>query len=380
MANLLELIGADGGALKKQATTNGGEYSGTCPFCGYEWWTFRVWPETGRYWCRRCEKSGDAIQYLRDRRGLSFIEACEYLGHDPGPRKEQPRTAPAAWVPREATAPAAVWQERARAFLAGAVETLWTHYGDKARAWLRDKKGLHDATIRGACLGLNLADKYEPRATWGLDLQNKEDGKEKKLWLPAGLVIPWVVNGDLQRLRFRRSDPGDGARYVLVSGSSSAPMTLSLERGAAVIAESELDGLLLNQEAGDLCAVVALGTATAKPDTATHKALKAAAVLLVALDTDEAGAKASWKFWPDTYGTKARRWPTVKGKDASEARLNGLDLRTWVIAGLFGNEERFERFCIQTIDGRLSDIEAISNLLMTGGGGSNKAKNNSSLD
>ncbi|MFZ2419265.1 MAG: hypothetical protein WAW22_12200, partial [Smithellaceae bacterium] len=108
---------------------------------------------------------------------------------------------------------------------------------------------------------------------------------------------------------------------------------------------------------------VALGSAQAKPDMSTHGALKAAAVLLVALDADEAGAKASWKFWPDTYGTKARRWPTVKGKDASEARLNGLDLRAWIIAGLFGNEERFERFCIQTIDDGMTDGEALSSAI-----------------
>jgi len=211
-------------------------------------------------------------------------------------------------------------------------------------------------------LGLNLADKSEPRATWGLDLQNKEDGTEKKQWLPAGLVIPWVVNGDVQRLRFRRSDPGDGARYVTASGSSMAPAAWNLERGAAVIVESELDGLLLSQEAGDLCAIMALGSATNKANKESHELLRAMPIILISLDTDAAGAKAAWKFWPDTYGTKARRWPTVKGKDASEARLNGLDLRTWIIAGLFGNEERFERFCIQTIDGRLSDIEAISNL------------------
>ena len=224
---------------------------------------------------------------------------------------------------------------------------------------MRLEKGLNDATIKGAGLGFNPADKYEPRATWGLDPAIKEDGTEKKQWVPAGLVIPQVVNGDVHRLRIRRDEPGDGARYVIVSGSGTTPAAWNLERAAAVIVESELDGLLLNQEVGDLCAVVALGTATHKPDTATHKALKAAAVLLVALDTDEAGAKASWKFWPDTYGTKARRWPTVKGKDASEARLNGLGLRAWVIAGLFGSEERFERFCIQTIDGGMTDAEAL---------------------
>ena len=54
-----------------------------------------------------------------------------------------------------------------------------------------------------------------------------------------------------------------------------------------------------------------------------------------------------------------QRWPCLKGKDPSEAKLNGLDLRTWVIAGIFETEEQFERFCIQTIDGGLSDREAI---------------------
>jgi len=354
--NLLDLIGADGVKLKKYGAT----YRGRCPFHdGKTETSLLVDADAGKYHCFGCDMHGDAIQWLRERRGLSFLEACEYLGHDSGPRKEQPRTAPAAWEPREATAPAAIWQERARVFLDGAIDTLWSERGAKLRAWLRTEKGLHDATIKGACLGLNLADKSEPRATWGLDIQRKEDGTDKKLWLPAGLVIPWVVNGDVHRLRIRRNDPGDGPRYVIVSGSGTAPATWNLERAAAVIVESELDGLLLSQETGDFCAVVALGSATSKTNKESHDLLRAMPIILVALDTDEAGAKAAWKFWPDTYGKAARRWPTVKGKDASEARLNGLDLRAWVIAGLFGNEERFERFCIQTIDGGMTDAEAL---------------------
>ena len=246
--NLLDLIGADGVKLKKYGAT----YRGRCPFHdGKTETSLLVDADAGKYHCFGCDMHGDAIQWLRERRGLSFLEACEYLGHDSGPRKEQPRTAPAAWEPREATAPAAIWQERARVFLDGAIDTLWSERGAKLRAWLRTEKGLHDATIKGACLGLNLADKSEPRATWGLDIQRKEDGTDKKLWLPAGLVIPWVVNGDVHWLRIRRSDPGDGARYVTASGSSMAPATWNLERAAAVIVESELDGLLLSQEAGD---------------------------------------------------------------------------------------------------------------------------------
>lgn len=360
--NILDLIEADGSTLRKVATTNGGEYAGACPWCGGRD-RFRVWPEQddGRFWCRGCGKSGDSIQYLREKRGLSFADACRYLDHDPGPRKDKPR--PATWEPKEATAPGAAWQERARAFLDGAIGCLWSDRGAKMRAWLRDEKGLSDATIKKACLGLTLADKSEPRATWGLSPLLKEDGTERRLWLPGGLVIPWIVGGDVHRLRVRRSEPGDGARYVIVSGSSSVPMVLNPDRAAAVIVESELDGLLLTQAAGDLCSVVAMGTATAKPDRATHEALTRAVCILISLDTDTAGARAAWTFWSKQYGKRAKRWPTVQGKDASDAMANGLDLWAWIIAGLFGTEGLFERFCIQTIDGGLSDGEALREMM-----------------
>ena len=357
MANLLDLLHGNGFTLKKQASTNGGEYAGACPWCGGND-RFRVWPRTGRYWCRGCGKAGDSIQYLRDRRGLSFIEACEYLGRDPGPRPSGPRPIPAAWEPREATAPPAEWQGRAKDFLAGAVETLWSEQGATMRAWLHDEKGLSDATIKEACLGYSLTDLTASGALWGLASGISGD-ESRKVWLPSGIVIPLIVNGAVNRLRIRRDNPGDGARYVIASGSSSAPMTLGHDRGAAVIVESELDGLLLSQEAGDLCAVMALGSATSKTNKESHELLRAMPVILISLDTDEAGAKAAWKFWPDTYGKAARRWPCIKGKDPSEAKLNGLDLRNWIIAGLFETEEQFERFCIQTIDGGLSDREVI---------------------
>lgn len=356
--NLKELIQTDGFTLKKQATTGGGEYAGACPWCGGND-RFRVWVESRRYWCRGCGKAGDAIQYLRERRGLSFLGACEYLGHDPGPRKDTARTAPTIWTPKESSTPSELWRTKAKAFLDRAIDTLWKPQGDTMRAWLHDKKGLNDATIKAACLGLALADTFEPRATWGLDPVIKDDGTERKQWIPAGLVIPLISKGDVLRLRIRRDDPGDGPRYVIVSGSSAAPLILNQDGGAGVIVESELDALLLNQAAGDFVFVVSMGTATARPVIQTHKLLKEAPLILIALDTDEAGAKAAWKFWPDTYGKAARRWPTIKGKDASDARLNGLDLRAWVLAGIFNTDAKLERFCIQTIEGKLSDRDAL---------------------
>ena len=357
--NILSLIGADGGTFHKVAGTNGGEFAGACPFCGGSD-RFKIWPEMDRYWCRGCDKAGDSIQYLREKRGLSFGDACKYLGHDPGPRTTGPRPTPPPWEPKDGTPPSAEWQAKARSFLDLVVSCLWSRHGDDTRRWLRDAKGLSNATIKAAELGFNPADRFEPRATWGLEPSLKADDTPHKQWIPAGLVIPLTIGGAVHRLRIRRNNPSGGARYVIVSGSSSAPMVLNPERAAAaVVVESELDGLLLNQDVGDLAGVVAMGTAQAKPDRTTHEALTAAAVILVSLDTDDAGAKASWAFWPATYPDKVKRWPCIGGKDPSEARATGLDLRSWILTGIFGTEVRFERFCIQTIDSLLIDRDAL---------------------
>jgi DNA primase len=70
-ADLYTLIGQDT-VLKKASGTHGGEYQGACPFCGGKD-RFRVWPNDTKpgWWCRMCEKGGDAIQYLREK-GYTF--------------------------------------------------------------------------------------------------------------------------------------------------------------------------------------------------------------------------------------------------------------------------------------------------------------------
>jgi hypothetical protein len=286
---------------------------------------------------------------------LSFREACGVVGREPGPRST-PRPATAAWKPKDKEAPPEVWQAKARAFLDDAIKALWTPAGAAVRRWLHDNKGLTETSIRKAMLGYASRDLYAPREAWALP-----DDK-KRVWIPAGLVIPYVVNDVVHRLRIRRTE-STGPRYVIVSGSSSAPMLLGADKAAAVVVESELDALLLAQAAGDLAAVVALGNAQAKPDIEAHKLLQNTPLILMGLDADEAGAKAAWDFWPQTYGPKARRWLSILGKDASEANQKGLSIRDWIIAGMFGDEDLFERFAIQTIDGGLSDGEAMKLLL-----------------
>src|SRR6266704_558561 len=67
--------------LTKVASSHNGEWAGNCPWCsGTD--RFRVWPFSTRshYWCRGCNKTGDAIQFLRDYCDMSFISACQELG------------------------------------------------------------------------------------------------------------------------------------------------------------------------------------------------------------------------------------------------------------------------------------------------------------
>lgn len=118
----------------------------------------------------------------------------------------------------------------------------------------------------------------------------------------------------------------------MASGSIMAPMVFWGNQTAVVIVESELDAILIAQEAGDLVAVVAMGSAQAKPGEGLHKRLSAAQRVFVALDADDAGGKAAWTFWKSYPGFK--RWPCVKGKDPNEQRLDGIPVRDWIEAAL----------------------------------------------
>ena len=343
--DLLDLIRADGIILKKAASTHGGEWAGPCPLCREGTDRLRVWPVLvgGRWWCRICGKSGDAIQYLIDVRGLSYPEACSALGIEVSKRGALTRSRSVEktlFVPRETITPCPLWQEKARTFLEFAVRTMrMDTAGARARRFLR-RRGLADQTIDDAGLGWNPVDLYHDRASWGLPPEMKDNGRLKRLWLPAGLVIPCIgESGRVIRLRIRRADPGDGARYVLVPGSSISPMAWALEKNVIAIMESELDGMLVNQEAGDLLGVIALGSVSSRPDAPTHEALTRASLILVSLDSDKAGAKAAWGWWPETYGAQIRRWPVPIGKDPGDALQKGLNVRIWIEAGLLDQKE-----------------------------------------
>lgn len=61
---------------------NGAEYEACCPFHTEDTPSFKVSPSKQFYHCFGCGAHGDAIKFLREHQGLSFLDACRALGAD----------------------------------------------------------------------------------------------------------------------------------------------------------------------------------------------------------------------------------------------------------------------------------------------------------
>jgi hypothetical protein len=292
----------------------------------------------GRYWCRQCEKHGDAIQYLRDFEDMSFRDACCQLSISPAASfsKSHSRSS-AAWATKKVKIPNSKWQESAQNCLSDAEKLLWTKKNEQVRQWLHER-GLKDGTIRMARLGLHPQDSWEKRQQWGLH-EKIQYGERKKLWIPGGLIIPYVHRDEILRLRVRRFGNTDKwGRYIIISGSATIPLQFTSINDVYLVVESELDGLLISQEVSDLTGVIALGSAQIRPDCRLNERLQKARLILIALDSDLAGAKQTCRWWLKNYHN-AIWWPIPLqyGKDPGEAFQKGLDLKNWLKAALNKN-------------------------------------------
>lgn len=340
MIAILDLIREKGIEPKRVSNHKGGEYHSPCPGCGGDD-RFHVWQEQnngeGSYWCRQCEKTGDAIQFLRDFDGLSFKEACERLGKplSQSPRYQTPKI-PKRHIPTDQAPltqnikPPDLWIDKATAFVSWAHDKLLPN--SARMKYLRDR-GIKRATIIKWQLGWNPGkngkDLWRPRESWGLSTELK-NGRKKRLWLPRGLIIPLKVDDQIHRIRIRTLS-GKPPYYIL-PGSAMNTMTIRPNHRAYVVVESELDAILLDQEIGDIAGIVALGSVSKRPDIDTYRVLQQAAIILVALDFDIYGAK-EYQWWKNHF-PQSERWPVPRGKDPGEAFQAGVDLAEWVRLGL----------------------------------------------
>jgi len=234
---------------------------------------------------------------------------------------------------------AELWRQKAGALVEWAHQNLLKN--EAVLSWLESERGLTLDTVKRCKLGWNPSALFRDRKDWGIPDELNKNGRPKKVWIPKGLVIPGYNSaGNLTRVKIRLSDdqrPADNdnwKRYAELSGSQREFIYFGSNRQAFIVVESELDAILIEQEAGDIITAVSTGSAANKPNhDADVKTLSSARVVLVSLDGDEAGSKAAVRAWK--FKT-ARLWllPDEYGKDHTEAKKNGLPLRDWIEMGL----------------------------------------------
>jgi DNA primase len=323
--DLVELIGRDV-PLRRVASTRGGEYAGPCPFCGGR---DRLHVQHQLWRCRRCapdEHWSDAIAYVRQRDNLTFTEACERLGASLSELHAQQERPLLVAEPQVEQRPSDDWQKAADAFVERAIAALWSDEGQRARAYL-EARGIRPDTMRAWRIGYQPHDAHETGDGWGLD---------GRVWLPRGIVVPWYVGTDLWAVKVKRPPPLKPP-YWAIRGSVpvlfGADMLLPGDR--VVLVESELDAILIHQET-DGMPVVAAGGARRSLGLRALQALLASPRVLIGYDADAAGDAGAEALQKVLRGSRRIRPPA--GKDPTDYRQQGGDVRSWILAE-FGHRE-----------------------------------------
>ncbi|MCP3965468.1 MAG: hypothetical protein GY718_03815, partial [Lentisphaerae bacterium] len=258
LTNLLE---RDGYKLKQQSRHGGKvEYSSACPYCNpgthKDSDRLSIWPEegpAGKFWCRQCQKSGDGVQYLRDIRGFGYKEACHYFGVTPKFTKKQSHFSLKTTYSKAANdhkPKLSCWNEKPNNF------AFWAHselLNNSKQIDYLEKRGINLDAIKKFKLGFNAEDAFRERHEWGLHEEiNQKTGKPKKLWLPAGIVIPYWDENKLVRIRIRRLKEDNFGKYIIVSGSDARPFIIPSDRYSyCLIVEAELDGIMIHSLVGN---------------------------------------------------------------------------------------------------------------------------------
>src|SRR5262249_37325910 len=131
-------------------------YSSGCPKCQGNT-RFVIWHKTGTYYCHVCKISGDAIQLCREFLGMTFQEACAYLGRDDASQRFYDLP-PTSFKP--AISPAATWEEKADKFISGCHDRLLI---DIPALNLVMARGLELPTIKRFRIGWNPISLYQER-------------------------------------------------------------------------------------------------------------------------------------------------------------------------------------------------------------------------
>ncbi len=308
--DIVELVGRH-----VQLKKGGANYMGLCPFHGEKSPSFSVSPSKQFFHCFGCGKHGDAIGFLMEHSGMSFIESVQDLAQQLGMQ-----------VPEEASSPQererAALQRQKQATLSDVLEKAGQAYrqqlknSPRAVAYLKGR-GLSGTVAKHFGLG------YAPEG-WR-SLASVFPNYDDPLLVESGLVI---VGGETEGAESKRYDRfrdrimfpirnvrgeciGFGGRVLgdekpKYLNSPETPVfskghelyglfearTPIREAGYVLVAEGYMDVVALAQ-LGFPNAVATLGTACT-PDH-VHKLFRFTDAVVFSFDGDEAGRRAARK-------------------------------------------------------------------------------------
>lgn len=256
-------------------------------------------------------------------------------------QRQPRRTRPRGWAPKKVGLPSSLWMERAASFVEHSVERLQS---SPERLAELEWWGIDRETALKCRFGWNDRDKYPPVTSWGLPYAQNDKGKEKKNWLPEGLVIPAVYNSQVIKLKIRRPNAetswGEPRRYWEVVGGANNLFHVYGSHACKVwvLMETERDAALVWKHVHDQgIGAMGCGGAAKRPAGFVADILGRSRLILNALDFDNAGAANTYNFWEKEFPV-AVRWPAPPsmGKDVGDALGAGLDVREWVLEGVPG--------------------------------------------
>ncbi|MBA2396675.1 MAG: toprim domain-containing protein [Ktedonobacteraceae bacterium] len=301
------------------------EYAGVCPGCGgTDRFRVRYSRETGTwsFLCRSCWDAGqylpdkgrkrgwgDAIDYLRHYRGLTFQEAKSQIIGQETPVRHHER-----YQPRYLTQE---WQAATHKAMQAHTARLWS--ADTLALEYARQRGFYDHTIKQFQLGYSL-----------------HHG------LPY-LVIPSINGGQYVTVYRRdcRADVPKGQRWKDAPGGTKDELYLAdclwlRKELPVVLCEDAFSALSIYQECGDLVNVVATGGAECGLSTRWIARLACMPIVLIALDADAAGDKYAAE-WGRRLKNAHRLRPLLK--DANDMLMASWDLREWILNGLEGADD-----------------------------------------
>lgn len=360
-----------------QLKRSGRRFVGLCPFHSERSGSFSVNAEQNLYYCFGCQAKGDVITFVREKEGLDFVGAVEWLAQragiqlrytDAGEGQERKRKAHL----QEIVGRAASWYHE---------RLLTGSDAADARKYLR-ARGFTGDLVRQFGLGwapdewdalarhLQLSDRDFSDS--GLGLVNRRNRQQD--WFRGRILFPITdVQGNPVGFGGRILPGREGAKYInsrdsLVYSKSSVLYGLDRAKSAIVAADEVVicegyTDVIGYHIAGIPRSVATCGTALTEQHVKMLK--KFANRVVLSFDSDAAGQSAAARFyaWERTYDLDVRVVDLPEGADPGDVARSDPEQLGRAVAGArpfleFRVRRVLSTTDISTVEGRARAAEA----------------------